>query len=135
MITSRDMPKVLVLDGSRTSPDVIILGMFCQMLAGKDHKHVMDASCRCYRTEKSPNPPKVPWRVLGKTAGGGCWEQCRFFCFSKASSVPAVPPGTLPSTLHGTFGNVGFLSPVTAVIPRARHKRNDDSRTELDRTW
>ena len=44
-ITSRDAESTC-FKGSRTSCDVICLSFWGQILAGKDHIHVMDASCR-----------------------------------------------------------------------------------------
>ena len=80
---------------------------------------------RLLQDRESPNPQKCR---------GECWEDCRdcwgdcceqcwevgFFGKSRETALlPAVPPpvlffspGSLPSTLPGTFGDLGFLGPV-----------------------
>ena len=63
---------------------------------------------------------RVPGGVPGKRALlGDCWEQCWEAALEcQQSPHAAVPffPGTLPSTLPGTFGDLGFLSPVAGGL-------------------
>ena len=76
----------------------------------------------CYRTEKA-QIPKSAGESAGKsagkkeTAGGTAGSSAISLLFQRnrpPSTAPSSPlfPGTLPSTLPGTFGDLGFLSPV-----------------------
>ena len=75
---------------------------------------------------RKPKSPKVPGRVLGRVPGkrgllGDCWEQCRFSAFPNkpasqhcSQQSPQRSPFSRHSSQHspGTFGDLGFLSPV-----------------------
>ena len=74
---------------------------------------------------RKPKSPKVLGRVLGRVPGkgrvlGGLMGTVPGgqFCWEKNGTVPSNAPsnplftGTLPSTLPGTFGDLGFVSPV-----------------------
>ena len=80
----------------------------------------------CYRTEKA-QIPKSAGESAGKSAGkkgtaggtaGSSAESSHFLWKSRETALlqqsPSSPlfPGALPSTLPGTFGDLGFFSPV-----------------------
>ena len=76
----------------------------------------------CYRTE-SAKSPKAPGRVLGRVPGkwgllGAMQRAAAFYGKQRNGAAPSLPPrsplfpGTLPSTLPGTFGDLGVFSPV-----------------------
>ena len=83
----------------------------------------LEIGATCYRTEKA-RISKSARESAGKSAGekGDCWGDYwnsagrgGLVRRSRGTALfPAVPlfTGTLPSTLPGTFGDSGFLSPV-----------------------